>query len=136
MQQENVNYASSINCRAAEPRDEDDKESRDDGVSGGLSWLKRGAVFLHRALLLLTDKITMIMKKDCYFYEAGVILLGSFQLCPLLLLLGSTIISVLLGVCWVLVLVWFYTSTIIGRRFLRAWYDSTIIIERALLGND
>ena len=51
----------------------------------------------------------MIMKKDCYFYEAGVILLGSFQLCPLLLLLGSTIISVLLGVCWVLVLAWFYT---------------------------
>lgn len=78
----------------------------------------------------------MIMKKDCYFYEAGVILLGSFQLCPLLLLLGSTIISVLLGLCWLLVLAWFYTSTIIGRRFLRAWYESTIIIERALLGND
>ena len=131
-----MNYASSINCRAHVPREEDDKESREEGVSGGVSWLKRGAVFLHRALLLLTDKITMIMKKDCYFYEAGVILLGSFQLCPLLLLLGSTIISVVLGVCWVLVLVWFYTSTIIGRRFLRAWYDSTIIIERALLGND
>ena len=64
------------------------------------------------------------------------ILLGSFQLCPLLLLLGSTIISVALGICWRLVLAWFYTSTIIGRRFLRAWYDSTIIIERALLGND
>ena len=131
-----MNYASSINCRAHEPRDEDDKESREDGVSGGVSWLKRGAVFLHRALLLLTDKITMIMKKDCYFYEAGVILLGSFQLCPLLLLLGSTIISVALGVCWVLVLAWFYTSTIIGRRFVREWYKSTIIIERALLGND
>ena len=43
MQQENVNYASSINCRAHEPRDEDDKESREDGVSGGVSWLKRGA---------------------------------------------------------------------------------------------
>ena len=100
-----------------------------------MSWLKRGAVFLHRALLLLTDKITMIMKKDCYFYEAGVILLGSFQLCPLLLLLGSTIISVLLGVCWLLVLAWFYTSTIIGRRFIRAWYRSTITMERILLGN-
>ena len=75
------------------------------------------------------------MKKD-YYYETGIILLGSVQLLPLLLILGSTIISVLLGVCWVLVLVWFYTSTIIGRRFLRAWYDSTIIIERALLGND
>ena len=50
--------------------------------------------------------IPVTMKKDCYFYEAGVILLGSFQLCPLLLLLGSTIISVLLGVCWVLVLAW------------------------------
>ena len=47
-----MNYASSINCRAHEPRDEDDKESREDGVSGGVSWLKRGAVFLHRALLL------------------------------------------------------------------------------------
>ena len=100
-----------------------------------MSWLKRGAVFLHRALLLLTDKITMIMKKDCYFYEAGVILLGSFQLCPLLLLLGSTIIPVLLGVCWLLVLAWFYTSTIIGRRFLRAWYESTITVEQILLGN-
>ena len=75
------------------------------------------------------------MKKD-YYYETGIILLGSVQLLPLLLILGSTIIPVLLGVCWVLVLAWFYTSTIIGRRFLRAWYDSTIIIERALLGND
>ena len=101
-----------------------------------MSWLKRGAVFMHRALLLLTDKITMIMKKDCYFYETGIILLGSVQLLPLLLILGSTIIPVLLGVCWVFVLAWFYTSTIIGRRFLRAWYESTIIIERALLGND
>ena len=76
------------------------------------------------------------MKKDSYFYETGIILLGSFQLCPLLLLLGSTIISVALGVCWLLVLAWFYTSTIIGRRFVREWYKSTIIIERALLGND
>ena len=75
------------------------------------------------------------MKKD-YYYETGIILLGSVQLLPLLLILGSTIIHTLLGVCWVLVLAWFYTSTIIGRRFLRAWYDSTIIIERALLGND
>ena len=77
----------------------------------------------------------MIMKKDCYFYEAGVILLGSFQLCPLLLLLGSTITRVLLGVCWVFALAWFYTSTIIGRRFIRAWYRSTITMERILLGN-
>ena len=76
------------------------------------------------------------MKKDSYFYETGIILLGSVQLCPLLLLVESTIISNALGICWVLVLVWFYTSTIIGRRFLRAWYESTIIIERALLGND
>ena len=78
----------------------------------------------------------MIMKKDCYFYEAGVILLGSFQLCPLLLLLGSTIIVILLGVCWLLVLAWFYTSTIIGRRFIREWYRSTITVEQILLGND
>lgn len=42
MQQENVNYASSINCRAHEPREEDDKGSREDGVSGGVSWLKTG----------------------------------------------------------------------------------------------
>ena len=75
------------------------------------------------------------MKKD-YYYEIGIILLGSVQLLPLLLILGSTIIYILLGICWLLVLAWFYTSTIIGRRFLRAWYDSTIIIERALLGND
>ena len=80
--------------------------------------------------------IPVTMKKDSYFYETGIILLGSVQLCPLLLLFGSTIISIVLGICWALVLMWFYTSTIIGRRFLRAWYDSTIIIERALLGND
>ena len=98
-------------------------------------WLKRGAGVFSRALLLLTDKITMIMKKDCYFYETGIILLGSVQLLPLLLILCSTIIPVLLGVCWVLVLAWFYTSTIIGRRFIRAWYRSTITMERILLGN-
>lgn len=74
------------------------------------------------------------MKKD-YYYETGIILLGSVQLCPLLLLLGSTIISVLLGVCWVLVLAWFYTSTIIGRWFIREWYRSTITVEQILLGN-
>ena len=85
---------------------------------------------------VINPLIPVTMKKDCYFYEAGVILLGSFQLCPLLLLLGSTIISVALGVYWLLVLAWFYTSTIIGRRFVREWYKSTIIIERALLGND
>lgn len=74
------------------------------------------------------------MKKD-YYYETGIILLGSVQLLPLLLILGSTIIPVLLGVCWVLVLVWFYTSTIIGRRFLREWYRCTITMERIMLGN-
>lgn len=75
------------------------------------------------------------MKKD-YYYETGIILLGSVQLLPLLLILGSTIIPVLLGVCWLLVLVWFYTSTIIGRRFIREWYRSTITVEQILLGND
>ena len=76
------------------------------------------------------------MKKDSYFYETGIILLGSVQLLPLLLILGSTIIPVLLGVCWLLVLAWFYTSTIIGRRFVREWYKSTIIMERVLLGGN
>ena len=74
------------------------------------------------------------MKKD-YYYETGIILLGSVQLLPLLLILGSTIIHTLLGVCWVLVLAWFYTSTRIGRRFIRLWYRSTITMERILLGN-
>lgn len=76
------------------------------------------------------------MKKDSYFYETGIILLGSVQLCPLLLLVESTIISNVLGICWVLVLMWFYTSTRIGRRFIRAWYKSTIIMERVLLGGN
>lgn len=74
------------------------------------------------------------MKKD-HYYETGIILLGSVQLLPLLLILGSTIIHILLGICWVLVLAWFYTSTIIGRRFIRLWYRSTITMERILLGN-
>lgn len=74
------------------------------------------------------------MKRD-FYYEAGIILLGSVQLCPLMLLLGSTIIVILLGVCWLLVLAWFYTSTIIGRRFIREWYRSTITVEQILLGN-
>ena len=76
------------------------------------------------------------MKKDSYFYETGIILLGSVQLCPLLLLVESTIISNVLGICWVLVLMWFYKSTRIGRRFIRAWYKSTIIMERVLLGGN
>ena len=75
------------------------------------------------------------MKKD-YYYETGIILLGSVQLLPLILLFGSTIIHILLGICWVLVLAWFYTSTIIGRWFIREWYRSTIIMERVLLGGN
>ena len=76
------------------------------------------------------------MKKDSHFYETGIILLGSVQLCPLLLLPASPIISTVLGICCALVLMWFYTSTIIGRRFIRAWYKSTIIMERVLLGGN
>lgn len=74
------------------------------------------------------------MKKD-YYYETGIILLGSVQLLPLILLFGSTIIHILLGICWMLVLAWFYTSTIIGRWFIREWYRSTITVEQILLGN-
>ena len=74
------------------------------------------------------------MKRD-FYYEAGIILLGSVQLLPLILLFGSTIIHILLGICWVLVLAWFYTSTIIGRWFIREWYRSTITVEQILLGN-
>jgi hypothetical protein len=75
------------------------------------------------------------MKKN-YSHEICVILLGSLQLVPLLGILTNTLLGIVIGFAWMSFLGWFWSSTIIGRRFIRAWYDSTIIIERALLGGN
>lgn len=74
------------------------------------------------------------MKKD-YFYETGIILLGSVQLVPLVAVFGSTIIGAVIGFAWACVLAWFWGSTIIGRKFFREWYRCTITMERIMLGN-
>lgn len=65
----------------------------------------------------------------------GVILaLGFVQIVPCLLVTCEDISGILLGVSYCVLLVWFWSSTIIGRAYFKAFYACTLRLERALLG--
>ena len=67
-------------------------------------------------------------------YSSTIILLGIFQVLPIFLLLGSTII--LLGVVYAVLLWKFWRSTRIGRWFMREWWRSTLLLERIIFGGN
>ena len=71
------------------------------------------------------------MKKD-----STIILLGFIQLLPLVAVLSSTIIGIVLGISYALLLGRFWSSTKIGRRFFRAWWRATLRMEKFLLGEN
>ncbi len=71
------------------------------------------------------------MKKD-----STIIVLGIFQLLPLLAVLDSTIIGAVLGIAYAFLLWRFWGSTKIGRRFFRAWWRATLRMEKILLGKN
>ena len=65
-------------------------------------------------------------------YSSTIILLGIIQVLPIFLLLGSTII--LLGIIYAVLLWKFWSSTRIGRWFMREWWRSTLLLERIIFG--
>lgn len=67
--------------------------------------------------------------------DSTIIALGIIMQLPLVLLLGSTIIPVMLGIIYACALCYFLCSTIIGRKFARALYRATLRTERFLLGD-
>lgn len=67
--------------------------------------------------------------------DSTIILLGIFQLLPLLAVLSSTIIIVL-GISYAFLLWRFWSSTRTGRKFFRAWWRATLRMEKFLLGEN
>lgn len=73
------------------------------------------------------------MRQRQIIYASTIIVLGFFQMVPCVLLFGSTIIAVVLGVLYSLALGWFWSSTIIGRWFFRELWRSTLRLENIIL---
>ena len=74
-----------------------------------------------------------IMRQRQIIYSSTIIVLGFFQFLPCVLLLGSTIIAIALGILYSLALGWFWSSTIIGRWFFRELWRSTLRLENFIL---
>ncbi len=98
----------------------------------------RGRRVVGRGAIFNLQKV-MIMETNRQIFRASVVVaLGTVQIAPCLLMLGSTIIALVLGVAYTAALAYFWSSTIIGRRFFRAFYRSTLRLENYIfppLGN-
>lgn len=66
--------------------------------------------------------------------SSTIIVLGLFQFAPCILVFSSTIIACVLGIFYTCLLLWFLSSTIIGRRFFRMLWRENLRLERFLLG--
>lgn len=73
------------------------------------------------------------MRQRQIIYASTIIVLGFFQFLPCVLLLGSTIIGIVLGISYALALGYFWSSTIIGRWFFRELWRSTLRLENFIL---
>lgn len=82
--------------------------------------------------MLLTIKFR-IMRQRQIIYASTIIVLGFFQFLPCVLLLGSTIIGIVLGIFYACALGIFWSSTIIGRWFFRELWRSTLRLENFIL---
>lgn len=65
-------------------------------------------------------------------YDSAIIVLGSIQAIPCVLIFSSTIIAVVLGILYSLCLAFFWSSTIIGRWFFRELWRSTLRLENLM----
>lgn len=81
----------------------------------------------------ITNK-NRIMKTRQIIYSSTIIVLGFFQSVPAFMCLASTIILLnVLGVLYGILLVYLWRSTIIGRRFFRELWRSTLRLENFIL---
>lgn len=65
-------------------------------------------------------------------YDSAIIVLGTIQALPCVLIFSSTIIAVVLGILYSLCLAFFWSSTIIGRWFFRELWRSTLRLENLM----
>lgn len=65
-------------------------------------------------------------------YDSAIIVLGTIQALPCVLIFSSTIIAVVLGILHSLCLAFFWRSTIIGRWFFRELWRSTLRLENLM----
>ena len=65
-------------------------------------------------------------------YDSTIIVLGTIQAIPCVLIFSSTIIAVVLGIFYALALAYFWRSTIIGRWFFRELWRSTLRLENLM----
>lgn len=63
-----------------------------------------------------------------------IIVLGNLIFIPLLLILSSTLISCVIGVAYLVALLYFLSSTRIGRRFFAAFYAANLWLEKEIFG--
>lgn len=74
----------------------------------------------------------MIMRQRRMIYDVAIILLGTLQAAPCLLIFGSTIIALVLGMSYTLALACVWRSTIIGRWYFRELWRATLRLENAM----
>lgn len=65
-------------------------------------------------------------------YASTIIMLGTIQAAPCLLLFSSTIIACACGFIYMLALLYFWSSTIIGRWFFRELWRSVLRLENLM----
>lgn len=74
----------------------------------------------------------MTMKHGQILRASFVVALGTVQITPCLLLLCDSLASFAIGIVYSVCLAYFWNSTIIGRRFFRAFYRSTLRLENLM----
>lgn len=65
-----------------------------------------------------------------------IIVLGDLQLFPCLLIVSCSITTILLGFFYLVLLYFFWSSTIIGRGFARNYMHETERLEKYIFGGD
>jgi hypothetical protein len=72
----------------------------------------------------------MIMRQT--IYDSAIIVLGTIQAIPCMMMFSDNLFAVVLGILYSVCLAYFWSSTIIGKRFFRELWRSTLRLENLL----
>lgn len=72
------------------------------------------------------------MTKKQILKSSAVLALGFLQFAPVVFVFSSTIIACVLGIFYACALVWFWSSTIIGRKYFRALWREILRLENVM----
>lgn len=73
------------------------------------------------------------MKQKQILRASIIVALGTVQIAPCLMMFCEPLAGFAAGVLYTTILSWFWHSTIIGRKFFREFYRSTLRLENYLL---